>query len=213
MMHPSPNIQKLNRIDPDRLEKEIALICFSFLKVNSTGDNHDAISQQFASDVILTRPDWKLTEVKVFFDTIRQRQDLECFKVMGNKVTSIKLMEMVGCFEFIRAEIREQRIKEINQDNEQPVNLVGKFDQIYKHIDSLKPKKEPVNHLMRSQEEKEFEERVVKAIGYGVTEDHIAEFDKLWMAKERRNGNGERVIEIDGKLMTGVDYFAFKERI
>ncbi len=214
MVHPSPNIQKLSRIDPDRLEKEIALICYTFLKINSTGDNHDIISQQFAGDIILTRPDWKLPEVKVFFDVIRQRQDMECFKVMGNKITPIKLMEMLACFDGqIRAEIREAKAKIHLTEDSNPVDLKGKFDKIYKHIDSLKPKKVVVNHSMRSQEEKEFEERVAKATGFGVTEDHISEFDKLWKAEERRNGKCERVIDVDGKLMTSIEYFAFKEGI
>lgn len=212
MVHPSPNLQKLNRIDPDRLEKEIAMICFNFLKINSTGDNHDSISQQFAGDTILTRPDWKLTEVKIFFDVVRQRQDLECFRVMGNKITSLKLSEMAGCFDaIIRADLRESMAKINLNDDSNPVDLKGKFDNIYKHLDSLKPKKVIVNHSMRSQEEKDFEERVKNATSYSVTEDHFAKFDELWKKEERRNANNERVILIDDKLMTSIDYFAFKE--
>lgn len=212
MGHPSPNLQKLNRIDPDRLEKEIAMMCYTFLKINSTGDNHDIISQQFAGDIILTRPDWKLPEVKVFFDVVRQRQDMECFKIMGNKITSLKLSEMVGCFDaMIRAELREAMAKIHLKDDSNPVDLSGKFDSIYRHIDSLKPKKVIVNHSMRSQEEKEFEERVAKATGYVATVDHFANFDDLWRIEERRNSKGERVIEIDGRFMTSADYFAFKE--
>ena len=212
MGHPSPNLQKLNRIDPDRLEKEIALMCYMFLKINSTGDNHDIISQQFAGDIILTRPDWKLPEVKVFFDVVRQRQDMECFKIMGNKITSLKLSEMAGCFDaIIRADLRVAKAKIRLKEDDSLIDLKGKFDNIYRHIDSLKTKNATVNHLLRSHEEKEFEERVMKATGYVATVDHFANFDELWKVEERRNGKGERVIEIDGKFMTSADYFAFKE--
>ena len=212
MAHTSPNLQKLNRIDPDRLETEIAMMCYMFLKINSTGDNHDIISQQFAGDIILTRPDWKLPEVKVFFDVIRQRQDKECFKIMGNKITSLKLSEMVGCFDaMIRAELREAKAKVHLKEDSSPVDLKGKFDKIYGHIDSLKPKKVIVNHLLRSQEEKDLEERIMQAGYYVHGVDHFANFDDLWKVEERRNERNERVIEIDGRVMRSTDYFAFKE--
>lgn len=77
------------------------------------------IAQAFAEDVMEIRLDWKAEDVAVFFKTVRRRQDLPEFKLMGNKITILKLSEMANAFEALRADEIASRHRTIPQQVQQ----------------------------------------------------------------------------------------------
>lgn len=192
-------------------------MCYSFLKINSTGDNNDLVSQQFASDFIATRPDWKLPEVKVFFDTIRQRQDLEVFNIVGYRITPLKLNEMLCAYEQFRSDEREKYIGENFKNNirtekiETPSSEAKKeFNKVYKMVEPL-PKQPPVNHVLQPEEVEKFQESVsdlnLNSVNKKV-QAWMKEFDALCQENEYENP-GQRTVLVDGKKMNTTEYLEF----
>jgi len=98
-----PNISSKSYNQKD-LFKFISDECCKFLNINSASENNEDIAFQFAEDITETRLDWKPTDIVMFFKTIRQRQDIEEFQVLGNKITGIKLSEMIMAYEELRAD-------------------------------------------------------------------------------------------------------------
>lgn len=70
--------------------------------------NQIGIAPVIASDLIESRPDWKASSFIHCFKFLRQRQDIEGLRVMGNQITVPKLMEMISVYEDHRAAALEQ---------------------------------------------------------------------------------------------------------
>jgi hypothetical protein len=79
--------------------------CYQFLLLlDMDEEKAKLIAQTFATDILETRDTWKIEDVVMFFKTVRQRQDVPEFQLMGNKITILKLSEMVFAYEGIRAD-------------------------------------------------------------------------------------------------------------
>lgn len=133
-----PNIQKL--ILAGRKEETQILIfeaCRQFLDLNSPAENNKELAVQFAEDIIETRPDWKIEDIKYLFKFIRQRQDIPELKLFGNKITGIRLMEMVVTYENYKSEGRERVVAE-TKINDSFVNQKAENKNLQKYLDKLK---------------------------------------------------------------------------
>ena len=89
------------------LLKGIVKLTQRFISVNFPDVDSVAISLQFAVDIISTKPDWNLLDILNLFKFIRQRQDLPENKIFGNKISPIKLMELVTVYEENKSIARE----------------------------------------------------------------------------------------------------------
>lgn len=162
--------------------------CFYFLNTNSTSENNDKIAFQFAEDVTETRLDWKPTDITMFFKTIRQRQDIEDFKVFGNKITGIKLSEMIIAYEDIRAEQFEtwNKLRWDKDSNKTAISNEG-----LKQLSEIKAR-------LQTNQTKTYK---------------VSEQDKLiqqWIIDFDKIRNGERFGLVDGKMITTEEYLTIK---
>lgn len=102
-----------------RTEKGELLSYIITMTVEFIGANFPAtqniikVSGEFASDIIETRPDWKLPDIKLFFKFIKRNQGLmEEMKSYGNVVTPRKFYEMANKYEEQRSIEREYLLEE-----------------------------------------------------------------------------------------------------
>jgi hypothetical protein len=89
------------------LLSSISKLTKRFIDVNFGGENSTDIALQFSIDIVEVRPDWNILDILNFFKFIRQRQDLPENKIFGNKINSIKLMELTAVYEENKAIARE----------------------------------------------------------------------------------------------------------
>lgn len=140
------NIYTLSKMEGGKkaIMKEAYQLTKNFLSLmDMDKDVINATADAFAVDIVESRLDWKYQDIEMFFKTIRRRQDLPEFKVMGNKVTILKLNEMLAAYEAMRcdavAEVRQNQ-KFITAGTADS----GKGDEIAQQIlDKLKAKSMP----------------------------------------------------------------------
>lgn len=184
--------------DKKELFKYIATKCKSFLDINSTSTNNEDLAFQFAEDVTETRLDWKPLDIDLFFKTVRQRQDIEAFKVLGNKITGLKLGEMVVEYEDIRASYFEQY-------NKQKWSVPEKQD----YPTDIKKFTEPILARLRNPVR---EVEIPK--GTNVVQGFMRDFDELYNKQAKGKSVsaliGMRTVEVDGVVMNIEDYLKFK---
>lgn len=128
------SVMKL-RTDNYELLVNFAVMCAkSFLEICYPNQVH--IAPVIASDLIETRPTWRAADFINLFKFLRQRQDLEELRVMGNQITVPKLMEMVAVYEDHRAMALEQhhagKKGEITTKHEKLNELAEKVAQKFK---------------------------------------------------------------------------------
>ena len=96
------------------IKAELALhinkVCFAWLNINSPSPDNAGYSRQFTDVIMETRLDWKPEDIELFFKTVISRQDLDDFKIMGNRITAVKLCSMLPQYEELRAIEREKII-------------------------------------------------------------------------------------------------------
>lgn len=179
--HPSKNFQSLVKHSYDDIIEAIYVKAVTFLTINSTGDNIGHISRQFAQDIIETRPDWKIVDIDYFLKFVRQRQDIEQCRIFGNKITGMKLMELVVVYEEHKSEAREKKlVKEDEQVIEADSAVINEaLKKIYAMTEKTKPKKKA----------SEVEKQMVE---------WMALFDSEFIFRGKTFG-GKRFIEENGK--------------
>ena len=184
--------------DKGRLLGAISGICFSWLKINSpdNGDGiNEAIALQFAETVLETRFDWKPEDITYFFKTVVKRQDLPEFRIFGNKVTALKLGEMLVGYENLRAEARETSIKQFKEISEPRHNIDPK-PYTTEILERLKYKPEPKQEMIN--ENNRF------------IQDCIIEFDKLYDEQQKGNLNHIKLVDYVGRKFDLTDYLRYR---
>ena len=181
-------INQLAKEDLDKTKKDISAICFKFLRINSTGDMNDLISQQFADMIIRTRYDWKLIEVQTFFNTILDRQDIEGFRVFGNKITALKLSEMVCTYEELRSEAREGLIKQSKATEPTEKLNIASMEEAKVYIDKIFENVKPIKKVCQPTE---------KNSAYWIVQEYLEEFDRLFNSQQN-TCEGVRYVVIQG---------------
>lgn len=176
------------------------------------------VSQQFSESIIRTRPDWKLPEIKTFFNTIVDRQDLEGFNIVGYKITPLKLSEMVAFYEDnFRSEEREKILAEQkNAEISEPFKLANS-DVVKKSLSKIyeltkKDKGVLVNHLNQSKEEIELQEDISNIDTESVNkkiQGWMKEFDELYDGNIDTESN-ERIVFIKNIGYTSTQFLELK---
>ena len=179
-----------------RMEVEafITAQCLKFLQVNSPDASNHLLAEQFAEDVMETRLDWKPEDINMFFRFIRQRQDLPQCRIYGNKITGIKLSELITVYEDHRAEERESFINSQKEQEKAPMNLT-----VLHALNNVLNKFKPVESKPREETESE---KLIKS--------WVAEFDKIYNAKYRDTKDSIRFIIQNGKKMNIDQWLKFK---
>lgn len=188
MQYNSLNLQSLEKKDKGRLLAEIALMCYDFLKINSTGEANDLVSRQFSEDIIASRKDWKLPEIKLFFDTIRRRQDIEAFKIIGYRITPLKLMEMVCAYEELRSEAREGLLKQSKATEPTEKLNIASMEEAKVYIDKIFENVKPIKKVCQPTE---------KNSAYWIVQEYLEEFDRLFNSQQN-TCEGVRYVVIQG---------------
>lgn len=86
--------------------KPIAIIAQQWLSNNGIEPGVTAV--EFASVIVKQEPTWTVPDVICFFDFISTNQYDERLKVYGDKITPLRLLEMVRVYEEKKAEEREE---------------------------------------------------------------------------------------------------------
>ena len=91
-----------------------------FLMANSetTNEQNVIIADQFATDIMETRQDWRPDDVVYFFKFFRQRKDIPENCVIGNRITNDRLMQSVYAYEAERADERVKVYKAKYEEKE-----------------------------------------------------------------------------------------------
>lgn len=216
-----PNFQAICKAENTLLESVICEKTTSFLSVYSSDENNARMAIQFAQDLIETRPDWKIADVDYFFKFIRQRQDIESCRIFGNKITGLKLMELVCVYEDCKAIEREKMLKEkfskshgSSLARQEPVDAQQVRDNIRKILDTMEvPKKKPVNHLMAGADEIALQNSIQKTDFNSENNRFQAilrDFDALHADQNYPQVDGKRVVIIDDKPFDGNGYMELK---
>ena len=95
----------------------------SFLK--STFPDQVDLSADITMAIVERNPTWSMLDTINFYKTIINRQDLDEFRVFGNKITVLKIMEMCSAYEGLKAEAHERLLAE-----------KGDYDKEYKRRES-----------------------------------------------------------------------------
>lgn len=140
-----PNFMDLKREGIRSVVYPVTGITTSFLR-SAFPDQVDAAAD-VAVAIVERNPTWTLLDTINFYKTILNRQDREEFRVFGNKITVLKLMEMCTAYEDLKAEAHERIIADEK----------GKFaDDEYK-------RRESTDVSVRSQMGKMYEQVQIKA--------------------------------------------------
>lgn len=189
LTYSAPVINQLAKSHMEGIKKDISSICFKFLRINSTGDVNDLISQQFADMIIRTRYDWKLTEVQTFFNTILDRQDIEGFRVFGNKITALKLSEMVCTYEELRSEAREDLVKKDKKSEPAERLKIASMEEAKVYIDKIFENIKPIKKVCKPTE---------KNNAYWIVQEYLEEFDRLFNSQQN-TCEGIRYVVVGGE--------------
>lgn len=110
-----PVLLQAARIDEASVLKSIYLLTYEFIGANFPDTNNEAISEQFARDVLEVNATWSILDVVNFFKWIRQNQGDSRLKVYGNKINGLQLLEFSSYYNEKRAEIHELLLIESKQ--------------------------------------------------------------------------------------------------
>lgn len=148
-----PNFKAImKRGDERKLVKAIMGIASIFMVDNfPEQSNKNDIAVQFAQQIIKREPTWEIGDAINFFNFIQMRQDLDALKIFGNRITPIRLMEMVATYDEYKAEEHERIMNEdkakhtagttVRVASDQSVKaIMGKdFERIQIRDDGIKP--------------------------------------------------------------------------
>lgn len=100
-----------------RLAKTISGIAAIFFTDNfPEQDNTSDLAFLFSQQIIKREPTWEVGDAVNFFNFIQMRQDLPELKIYGNRITPIRLMEMVSVYNEHKAIEMEKVIAEKKGD-------------------------------------------------------------------------------------------------
>lgn len=132
-----PTFQAIAREQFEGLVDAIQGIIYLFIETNfPSTPGKISVSTEVAEDLIETRPDWKLPDIKLFLKFIKHNQGDPEVKIMGNIITPLKLLELASKYEEKRSEARENNLssykklepiterKEISGNLSEHVNLI-----------------------------------------------------------------------------------------
>lgn len=191
-----PNFQKIIKYGSGtEAECLIAQITNDFLVTYSTGEQQATTSVQFAKDILNTRPDWKIADVDMLFTFIRTRQDLPECRIFGNKITGIKLMELVAVYEAERADelVKYHKSKSLNTFIDAFVGCDNVNEHFKKIMDMCRPT--PKEHTATR-----VDDRVKRAMD---------DFDRMY-DESNQLGGGIRTILVCGKRMDLDQYLNYR---
>lgn len=184
--------------DKAELALYINKVCFAWLNINSPSPDNAGYSRQFTDVIMETRLDWKPEDIELFFKTVISRQDLDDFKIMGNRITAVKLCSMLPQYEELRAIERENHYKttykpEITEKGN--VDYQKYTKKILKRLNTNKYEYAPVGRTDKAQE-------------------WIRDFDKLYNERLKTDPLCEeekmRFVIIDGGKMGLDDYLKYR---
>lgn len=192
--------KRFNRND---LHEFIALQTINFLELIQPGDKTNApTAAVFADDIIHTRYDWRIEDVIYFFQFIRRRQDLSDLNIFGNRLTIIRLNQMVNSYEMARCDNRVNYLSEkYNAKNEIDIyevrNLTSTPEQVSSHIskitESLKTHKTRLNESFPKSDTEILHQSL------------LCEFDTLFQSCGQIK-NGIRFVKLKNKFLTIEEY-------
>ncbi len=144
-----PNFIALKKdIGLREIVKPVTAITESFL--NSCYPDQSSMALDVSVSLIEREPTWTIPDVVNFYKTVLFRQDLEGFRVFGNKITTLRLMEMVATYEELKAEEREKLWAEekgnllkptprVNSDQSVKALMGKELERIQIRDDGIKP--------------------------------------------------------------------------
>lgn len=168
--------------------------------VNSenTQQANELIAAQFAADIIETRLDWRIEDIKYFFKFFRQRKDIPECCIMGNRITADKLMQVVGAYEVERSNEKVMLIKKKYAEPNEPISpvAVGTNPVIQEIYSRLSPA--PVEFTAKELSE---DDKKINEI--------MREFDEIF--KRQDDGKkGKRVIIYYGSVFDADQFVKYK---
>jgi hypothetical protein len=104
-----PSVRILRATDGEGLLNFAIRVVSNYLMI--CYPNQVGLAPVIASDLIDTRDDWRPEDFICCFKFMRQRQDIEALRVVGNNITLPKVMELVSIYEGERAAARENMNK------------------------------------------------------------------------------------------------------
>lgn len=185
------------------LETEINNECLMFLNVNSESPIgwNTQIAKQFAEDILETRLDWRIEDIKYFFKFFRQRKDIPECCILGNKITADKLMQAVNAYEVERADERAKTYKTKYAEPNEPLPLSKEAIEIINEIKHRNVK--PYDYTVKDYSG---EDKVINDI--------MREFDEIF--KQADTGTtirGKRMIMINKAVMDAEQFVKWKLNI
>lgn len=94
-------------LTPWAIAKPVSLIATGWIKSNGMKEAEDT-AVEFAFRIIKNEPTWTLLDVACFFDFISSNQHDARLKVYGDRVTPLRLLEMISVYEERKAMERER---------------------------------------------------------------------------------------------------------
>lgn len=171
--------------------------------VNSenTQQANELIAAQFAADIIETRLDWRIEDIKYFFKFFRQRKDIPECCILGNKITADKLMQAVNAYEVERADERAKTYKTKYVEPNEPLPLSKEAIEIINEIKQRNIK--PYDYTVKDYSG---DDKVINDI--------MREFDEIF--KQADTGTtikGKRLINHNGVIMDAEQFVKWKLNI
>lgn len=71
--------------------------------------NPVSAANEFSTDIVQQRPDWKIPEIKIFINFIKSNISLDEVRTLGNMITPLKLHAFANEYEEERASAREKK--------------------------------------------------------------------------------------------------------
>ncbi len=208
-------MQIKKKIPLEQLIKPVAIICNNWIE--QSGLKGDNVAAPFAAQIIEREPTWTLLDALKFFEFVSFNQHDARLQVMGNVITTLRLMAMVPVYEEAKSEIRERIAKEQKdkvvteaQDVSAALLDSGKLDPKYL-------KKDPLDNPVSIKMGKEFEKMMTKnqdKPAYEVGNPNKDWFEKTFGKRERDdNAEYDRVVDINDRKRDEsiADYSNFKD--
>ncbi len=188
---------KLSAINFTSAEKNIIATVIEFMGAYSPYPectNLVAV-RNFAELIIAGYGHWILADVANFLKWFIQNQHLEELHIMGNKITFLKLAQVLPIYEEMRIDVirsKKAQTAIIEAERKGGLTVLGKsvLDEIRKRV---RPKYE--RHVLTPEE--------VEAMG--VTSSILSEFDELWAVQQTTHGHA-KYVTVNNVIYYAVDW-------
>lgn len=194
------NALTLAALDYDVTEKELLIAISAFMVAYSPYPESTNIlaMRNFVKQLVSMYPSWKVADVSNFLQWFVASQHLEEVKVLGNKITYLKLSSVLPMYEDYRVEA----VKSINHAKAYP--LIGdanrsELSQDAKSIiNEIKNRVKP-KYVARPFTDEELAEQKI-------TSDILNEFEKLWHEQGQKTHGAFRYVIVNDITYYIVDW-------